>query len=112
MPTPTGPSYVNICVNGCLEVESRYRAAKGFTDEFFATTYEWNQYWVNDRQFPRRPFSALPTAGDIDTALKGHSSTAKFFYEVELEPATWEDRKPVRPTATPMAVLRTAKRPR
>jgi hypothetical protein len=52
LPSPQFPmvqSYVDICVNGCLEVEGKYPCATGFTAEFIATTEAWSRYWVNDR---------------------------------------------------------------
>ena len=72
-PTPQFPmvqSYVDLCVNGCLELESLYRTAKGFPAEFIRTTTGWNANWVNDRVYPRRPFIYAPTASAIDKALK------------------------------------------
>jgi cation transport regulator ChaC len=96
---PIVQSYVDICIHGCLEVEGRYPTAAGFTQDFIATTEEWNQYWINDRVYPRRPFIFQPAADDIDKALQTAPRTAKLFYEVEIEPARWEDLKPVRPKA-------------
>jgi hypothetical protein len=73
-PTPRFPmvqSYVDICINGCLELEALYRGVNGsFTQEFIATTSGWNADWVNDRIYPRRPFIYAPNAGAIDKALK------------------------------------------
>jgi hypothetical protein len=72
-PTPKFPivqSYVDICINGCLELEALYRGVKGsFTQEFIRTTSGWNANWVNDRIYPRRPFICAPTARAIDEAL-------------------------------------------
>ncbi len=102
LPTPQFPmvqSYVDICIHGCLEVEGKYRTATGFTQEFIATTDEWSRYWVNDRLYPRRPFIFQPAAGQIDVALQLAPKTRDLFYEVEIEPARWEDLKPVRPKA-------------
>lgn len=98
---PIVQSYVDVCLQGCLEVEARYRAAAGFTDEFLTTTDGWNAFWVNDRLFPRRAFGVLPAASQIDDALQKHPKTKDLVYQVELEPASWEDRRPVPPpTAT------------
>jgi hypothetical protein len=72
-PTPAFPmvqSYVDICVNGCLEIEALYRSTHGFVQEFIKTTTGWNAYWVNDRLYPRRPFIYVPNAGAIDQALQ------------------------------------------
>lgn len=100
LPSPQFPmvqSYVDICINGCLEVEGRYATAAGFTAEFIGTTEAWSRYWVNDRLYPRRPFIYVPNASQIDTALLAAPQTGSLVYDVELEPASWEDRKPVRP---------------
>jgi hypothetical protein len=73
-PTPALPivqSYVDICINGCLELEALYRGVKGsFTQEFIRTTSGWNANWVNDRIYPRRSFIYEPHASSIDKALK------------------------------------------
>jgi hypothetical protein len=72
-PTPAFPiveSYVDICINGCLEIEALYRTASGFVQEFIQTTTGWNKYWVNDRLYPRRPFIYAPNASSIDQALQ------------------------------------------
>jgi hypothetical protein len=72
-PTPAFPiveSYVDICINGCLEIEALYRTASGFVQEFIQTTTGWNKYWVNDRLYPRRPFIYAPNASAIDQALQ------------------------------------------
>jgi hypothetical protein len=47
--------------------------------------------------YPRRPFIFQSAAGQIDDALQKAPKTANLFYEVEIEPASWEDRRPVRP---------------
>jgi len=103
LPSPQFPmvqSYVDICIHGCLEVEAKYpKTAAGFTQELIKLTDAWSRYWVNDRLYPRRPFIFQPSATAIDGALKAAPKTAELFYEGELEPATWGDRKPVRPPA-------------
>ena len=68
---PMVESYVDICINGCLELEALYRKVNGsFTKEFIDTTSGWNGYWVDDRIYPRRPFIYTPNAGAIDKALQ------------------------------------------
>jgi hypothetical protein len=113
--TPSFPmvqSYVDICIHGCLEVEGKYPTAKGFTNDFIATTFEWSKFWVNDRLYPRRPFIYQPAASQIDAALQAAPHTKELFWEVEIEPATWEDRKPVKPPKVskvqPLTKLRAA----
>lgn len=94
---PLVQSYIDMCINGCLEVEARYPTAAGFTRTFLATTGEWSRFWVNDRLCPRRPFTYLPRASAIDAALRSAPETRELYYQVEIEPATWEQRTPVRP---------------
>jgi hypothetical protein len=67
---PMVQSYVDICVNGCLEIEGLYRGAGGFVQEFIKSSTGWNKYWVNDRIYPRRPFIYCPNGTTIDKALQ------------------------------------------
>ncbi|HET8670886.1 MAG TPA: hypothetical protein VFM05_09765, partial [Candidatus Saccharimonadales bacterium] len=54
--------YVDICLNGCLELEATYPLAKeaGFAATFLKTCSDWSKYWVNDRIYPRRAFIYVP----------------------------------------------------
>ena len=94
---PIVQSYVDICIHGCFEVEKDYPKAAGFAQDFIATTDAWSRFWVNDRLYPRRPFIFQPAAEQIDATLAKAEKTKDLFYEVEIEPARWEDLKPVRP---------------
>jgi hypothetical protein len=68
---PMVQSYVDICINGCLELEALYRKVAGlFTQEFIATTRGWGKFWADDRIYPRRPGIYAPTASAIDKALQ------------------------------------------
>ena len=69
---PIVQSYVDICVNGCLEMEALYPEAKKqqFAKEFLTTTSKWSTFWVNDRIYPRRPFIFRPNAYTIDALIK------------------------------------------
>jgi hypothetical protein len=68
---PIVQSYVDTCINGCLEIEAIYRSAHGFVQEFIDTTTGWKTaYWVNDRLYPRRPRIYVPNAFAIDEALQ------------------------------------------
>jgi hypothetical protein len=75
-PTPGCPivqSYVDICVNGYLDIETLYRTVQGFARDFIATTAGWNSHLVIDRIYPRRPFIYVPNASDTDrTPTEGH----------------------------------------
>lgn len=69
---PIVQSYVDVCVSGCLEVESEFpasRAAK-FARRFFTTTTDWKTPWINDRIYPWRPFVHVPQANRIDSLIR------------------------------------------
>src|SRR5205807_3418823 len=65
---PIVQSYLDICLNGCLELEATYPLAKeaGFAERFLKTCSYWSEYWVNDRIYPRRAFIYVPKANKID----------------------------------------------
>lgn len=86
---PIVQSYVDICLNGCLELEAEYPAARAadFARQFIRTTHDWNAYWVNDRLYPRRPFIYVPRAFDIDQLL--HEELPALFAQIQLQPARW-----------------------
>lgn len=65
---PIVQSYVDIFVSGCLEQEQRF-SLKDFALQCLQTTDNWSDHWVNDRQYPRRPFIHQPKAGQIDAML-------------------------------------------
>ena len=67
---PIVQSYVDICVDGCLEVEAMYPLAKNFAEEFIKTCTDWKTPWMNDRIFPYRPFIYMPRASNIDALLR------------------------------------------
>ncbi len=69
---PIVQSYVDMCINGCLEMESLYPKARDgkFAINFIKSTYFWSKYWVNDRIYPRRPFVFRSNAYEIDKLLK------------------------------------------
>lgn len=73
---PMVQSYVDICINGCLELEALYRTLnepfveESFTKEFIRTTSGWSKFWVNDRIYPRRARIYAPNAKAIDKALQ------------------------------------------
>ena len=57
---PMVQSYVDICVNGCLEIEALYRTATGYVQEFINTSTSWNKYWVNNRAVSPTAIHLLP----------------------------------------------------
>ena len=69
---PIVQSYVDVCLNGCLEIEAMYRPAKqaNFAEQFIRTTGNWGPPWINDRIYPWRPFVHVPRAWAIDALLQ------------------------------------------
>lgn len=69
---PIVQSYVDIFLNGCIELEDKVITTDGnasFSRQCILTTEGWSQYWVNDRLYPRRPFIYRKNAGAIDTLI-------------------------------------------
>ena len=69
---PIVQSYVDVCLNGCLEVEAMYPLAKqaNFAQRFMETTSNWGTPWINDRIYPWRPFVHVPRASAIDSLIQ------------------------------------------
>lgn len=90
---PIVQSYVDICLNGCLELEAKYPEAKKaeFAKTFLKSTTDWSKYWVNDRIYPRRAFIYSPSANTIDGLIKAVLGE-EVFSNIEIEPASWERR--------------------
>lgn len=91
---PIVQSYVDICLNGCLELEATYPLAKeaGFAETFLKTCSDWSKYWVNDRIYPRRAFIYVPNASKIDQLIQKVLGE-EMFSSIEIEPASWERGK-------------------
>lgn len=70
---PIVQSYVDVCIDGCLQLEEKYPHAKasGFAEAFIESTSGWKGFpWVNDRIYPWRPFIHTPRAEKIDALLQ------------------------------------------
>lgn len=80
--TPIVQSYVDIFMNGCLEIEKKYKL-KDYAKQCILTTKGWSSYWVNDRIYPRIPYAYQPNALVIDTLLK--DNIPQFFDKIKLE---------------------------
>ncbi|MEO0561158.1 MAG: gamma-glutamylcyclotransferase family protein [Chloroflexota bacterium] len=94
IPTPDFPiiqSYVDTCINGCFEVEEAYPLAKAadYARMFIEETADWSHYWENDRMWPRRPWSTVPRAFQIDGFLQ--EMLPELFAMIKLQPARWDD---------------------
>ena len=79
---PIVQSYVDVFVSGCLEQEQRFELS-GFARECLATTGDWSEHWVNDRQYPRRPFIFQPKSRQIDTMLS--QQLPEYFSRIKIE---------------------------
>jgi hypothetical protein len=88
---PIVQSYVDICLNGCLEIEATYPLAKEaeFAETFLKTSTNWSKYWVNDRIYPRRAFIYVPNASKIDQLIQKVLGQ-EIFSSIKIEPASWE----------------------
>jgi hypothetical protein len=69
---PIVQSYVDVCLDGCLEMEAMYPRAKqaNFAEHFVRTTSNWGPPWINDRIYPWRPFVHVPRAWAIDALIR------------------------------------------
>jgi hypothetical protein len=69
---PIVQSYVDVCLDGCLEIEAMYPLAKQakFAEQFVRTTSNWQPPWINDRIYPWRPFVYVPRAAQIDALIQ------------------------------------------
>ncbi len=88
---PIVQSYVDICLNGCLELEAIYPLAKEvrFAETFLKTCSNWSKYWVNDRIYPRRAFIYSPNASRIDQLIQ-EVLGEEMFSSIKIEPASFE----------------------
>ena len=84
---PIVQSYVDICINGCLEIEANFEKAKevNFTQMFIQTTKYWSEFWANDRIYPRRAFIYRPNANTIDGYLKTYLEDKNLFNKIYIE---------------------------
>jgi len=66
---PIIQSYVDLFVEGCMQIQDRY-LVDGFVEQCVKTTKYWdNNAWVNDRVNARRPTDSKPNARNIDEHL-------------------------------------------
>ncbi|MFE5940268.1 gamma-glutamylcyclotransferase family protein [Streptomyces sp. NPDC056470] len=93
---PIVQSYVDVCLDGCLEIEESPPEAREarFAEEFIRTTSGWRTPWFNDRIHPWRPFVHVPRANAIDTLLRDGLGQG-LFDEITLP------RRPARPAWLP-----------
>ncbi|WP_342219485.1 hypothetical protein [Rickettsiella endosymbiont of Miltochrista miniata] len=79
---PIVESYVDIFLAGCLEIEEKFHL-RNFAAACVNTTSDWSLHWVNDRIYPRRPWTYQPRALIIDALLQ--QQIPQFFQQIRLE---------------------------
>jgi hypothetical protein len=70
---PLVQSYVDIFLDGCIQISNTYRLNK-FKEKCITETSDWPNtkgFWINDRIHARRPFKT-PNAKNIDHLLSHH----------------------------------------
>lgn len=82
---PIVQSYVDICINGCIEIENSFPKAcrDNFIENFIQQTSEWNSFWANDRIYPRRPFMYRKNAFAIDKIL--NENLPQYYSDIYIE---------------------------
>lgn len=80
---PIIQSYVDIFLNGCMELaELVTDQTVNFVEDCVNTTSDWSTHWVNDRLHPRRPY-LIPNALRIDELL--HRMVPEEFAAIRIE---------------------------
>ena len=77
---PILQSYIDVCVNGALLYGVNY------AKEFLETTFLWNEFWLNDRELPRRPWVHQKNYKQIDELLKKFPRKNNQFINRKLPP--------------------------
>ena len=83
---PLLQSYIDTVIEGGLEY------GEDFAQEILQTTYGWNQYWLNDRELPRRPWVHDPKAAKVDRLVSTTAPAAGYFNDrlfPEVYAARW-----------------------
>jgi len=75
---PLLQSYIDVVIEGGLEY------GVGYASEILATTHGWSRYWLNDREFARRPWVHTPKAAAIDALLSSTEPVASTFPDRRL----------------------------
>uniref|UniRef100_UPI004047A957 hypothetical protein n=1 Tax=Aliarcobacter sp. TaxID=2321116 RepID=UPI004047A957 len=84
-PTNNNPiiqSYVDICLTGAIDLETKFKLSN-FAKDFILSTDNWSNFWVNDRIFPRAPHINIPYAYKIDSLL--NELIPDYFKSIEIE---------------------------
>lgn len=70
---PLVQSYIDVVLQGALA------EGAAFARELIETTFDWNEFWLDDRPTPRRPWAETEQAGAIDRLLAGTEPAASQF---------------------------------
>jgi hypothetical protein len=87
---PLLQSYVDVVVEGGLEY------GEDFAREVIETTYDWSDYWLNDRELARRPWVHDPASAAVDELLMAApQAAAKLKFRLFSEPYAihWSEQK-------------------
>lgn len=79
---PIMQSYVDIFLSACLQLENKYQL-KDYAKQCIKTTSDWSSHWVNDRIYPRRPWTYEPKALAIDKLLS--EQVPQYFKNITIE---------------------------
>ena len=63
-------SYIDVVVEGGLEY------GEDFARELIETTFDWSDYWLNDRELARRPWVHDPASSEVDALLMSSPEAA------------------------------------
>jgi hypothetical protein len=67
---PMLESYIDVVVEGGLEY------GQDFARELIETTFDWSDYWLNDRELARRPWVHNPESSEVDELLMSSPEAA------------------------------------
>lgn len=70
---PLVQSYIDVVLQGALA------EGAAFARELIETTFDWSEFWLDDRPTPRRPWAQTEQAGAIDRLLANTEPAASQF---------------------------------
>jgi len=82
---PILQSYIDLVVEGALEY------GEDFAGELIGTIGDWNQFWLNDRELPRRPWVFNKSYRTVDRVLAG-TAPASFRFKERAFPEVFSAR--------------------
>ncbi len=67
---PIVQTYLDTCLQGCIQIENGFPQVSGFLKTFISTTLFWNKHIVNDRFLSGRPFGNQTKTMELDKVMK------------------------------------------